>query len=88
MRLTFLTGTFAKSWISIHAPRERCDGKPVINLNTSITFQSTHRVSDATFGYKLAKARVIISIHAPRERCDAEEFERNLKDQDFNPRTA
>ena len=34
-------------------------------------FQSTHRVSDAT--YSVSNSGVVggISIHAPRERCDA-----------------
>ena len=37
--------------ISIHAPRERCDGSYDKEVDFTTSFQSTHRVSDATTWY-------------------------------------
>ena len=45
---------------------------------TKLTFQSTHRVSDATTGLKQRRNGGGISIHAPRERCDAKRNDRKV----------
>ena len=48
MRLGAVYAARLVGCISIHAPRERCDLKPVSTYHWSLSFQSTHRVSDAT----------------------------------------
>ena len=57
--------------ISIHAPREGCDGITT-NSRNSMTFQSTHPVRGATCNSMYPSILRDISIHAPREGCDRE----------------
>ena len=61
----------ADYYISIHAPREGSDEKP---LNARITqptkFQSTLPVRGATEKSETIRDTLIISIHAPREGSD------------------
>ena len=64
--------------ISIHAPRERCDGVRLVEYLRHDGFQSTHRMSDATDYTKGTDIDAPISIHAPDERCEA-----NKKLNDF-----
>ena len=56
--------------ISIHAPREGCDGVDYGADRIVHLFQSTHPVRGATLRVGYARCRVVISIHAPREGCD------------------
>ena len=53
----YMTGERAA--ISIHAPRERCDCCFFLSFATVIAFQSTHRVSDATFIPTIWSARLL-----------------------------
>ena len=55
--------------ISIHAPREGCDGFGGLRA-PSTGFQSTHPVRGATWNLWHSGAGRYISIHAPREGCD------------------
>ena len=57
-------------WVSIHAPREGCDGyeKSVVILVHS--FQFTHPGRGATGKDAIDGSFSMVSIHAPREGCD------------------
>ena len=57
--------------ISIHAPREGCDGNMVKYCYRWQSFQSTHPVRGATRDHNRHERSRMISIHAPREGCDA-----------------
>ena len=59
----------AQIMISIHAPREGCDGRIGLGHPDQI-FQSTHPVRGATIRRRTPRHRRRISIHAPREGCD------------------
>ncbi len=41
--------------ISIHAPHERCDFQQFHQLIHNFLFQSTHRMSDATYWYIISE---------------------------------
>ncbi len=56
--------------ISIHAPREGCDGAAVSASAWVWIFQSTHPARGATRPRSEERGRAGISIHAPREGCD------------------
>ena len=56
--------------ISIHAPREGCDGFNRTSAPTVFQFQSTHPARGATPHRRQFQAYQRISIHAPREGCD------------------
>ena len=57
--------------ISIHAPREGCDGRYRHKRVPHTRFQSTHPVRGATAILGKYGLDCLISIHAPREGCDA-----------------
>ena len=59
-------------YISIHAPRVRCDITSYFKRRNIIIFQSTHLVWGATMLYYQEMKNALISIHAPRVRCDVE----------------
>ena len=56
--------------ISIHAPREGCDGITAVYEELEQVFQSTHPARGATGRTEQASKTDEISIHAPREGCD------------------
>ena len=56
--------------ISIHAPREGCDGNDGGHQRRESLFQSTHPVRGATHAAEQGVLSEVISIHAPREGCD------------------
>ena len=56
--------------ISIHAPREGCDGPRPRSRPGTLRFQSTHPVRGATGHRGFLRPCGTISIHAPREGCD------------------
>ena len=67
--------------ISIHAPREGCDGNMVKYCYRWQSFQSTHPVRGATRDHNRHERSRMISIHAPREGCDAfRELDKGVKD--------
>ena len=73
--------------ISIHAPREGCDGVANENQWHDYGFQSTHPVRGATGRVGTASFAGPISIHAPREGCD-QYLEASCAPMPyFNPRT-
>ena len=57
-------------FISIHAPRVRCDILLFYNISVCMIFQSTHLVWGATTSSFVSGSQINISIHAPRVRCD------------------
>ena len=73
--------------ISIHAPREGCDGRAAPPPLDNQRFQSTHPARGATVAEQLMDICRAISIHAPREGCDAGVSPVVNKIFDFNPRT-
>ena len=64
-------GHKGQAGISIHAPREGCDGDDGLSELTGKRFQSTHPARGATKRLRPAERVETISIHAPREGCDA-----------------
>ena len=64
-----IKGVF-KNYISIHAPRMRCDQFVVTIGNASIHFnpRTSHEVRPILLSFNSV---AIISIHAPRMRCDS-----------------
>ena len=56
--------------ISIHAPREGCDGPRYRSHGGALRFQSTHPARGATGCAGGPENNCEISIHAPREGCD------------------
>ena len=58
--------------ISIHAPREGCDGRTETETahERQGAFQSTHPARGATRRRRAPREEEGISIHAPREGCD------------------
>ena len=80
--------TFLAS-ISIHAPRERCDGDTAIFFLRDKKFQSTHRVSDAPLGitYQAYGHYEFQSTHRVSDATGIIDFDK-VKASDFNPRTA
>ena len=56
--------------LSLHAPREGCDGNTQCILIKYVGFQSTHPARGATELRGSPLVHDIISIHAPREGCD------------------
>ena len=67
-----------KKHISIHAPREGCDGHREEMSVTSGQFQSTHPARGATWIGFQSIFTSQISIHAPREGCDSPLFGHSL----------
>ena len=78
----------SETTISIHAPREGCDGTGdcIIKPYTD-GFQSTHPARGATAKSWLPPTYQGISIHAPREGCDLDVSAGDRLVDDFNPRT-
>ena len=56
--------------VSIHAPREGCDGESLPELTIGEEFQFTHPGRGATHPYPSPLRLADVSIHAPREGCD------------------
>ena len=56
--------------VSIHAPREGCDGKNTEAFTGAKMFQFTHPVRGATTANGGTINFEAVSIHAPREGCD------------------
>ena len=75
------------SEISIHAPREGCDGVLIVHVHVSAGI-SIHAPREGCDAHRTQTARFeIISIHAPREGCDRTVAVGRLRDWYFNPRT-
>ena len=75
--------------ISIHAPREGCDGRTETETahERQGAFQSTHPARGATISSTVLFCHRGISIHAPREGCDLNfQFVKSTH-SNFNPRT-
>ena len=89
MRLGAVYAARLVGCISIHAPRERCDLKPVSTYHWSLSFQSTHRVSDATtvreLGFLIAAG--FQSTHRVSDATTSFVFGEKIRLY-FNPRTA
>ena len=74
--------------ISIHAPREQCDGHHApIAEQRRISIHAPREQCDLLCGW-LSVWAAMISIHAPREQCDGTMYAVCLLHEDFNPRTA
>ena len=58
------------SVVSIHAPREGCDGLRLFISTASEAFQFTHPGRGATAERSWSIFSAAVSIHAPREGCD------------------
>ena len=56
--------------VSIHAPREGCDGEAYEIIMPFLKFQFTHPGRGATEIARLLQEWEVVSIHAPREGCD------------------
>ena len=56
--------------VSIHAPREGCDGVLTKFAHKEIKFQFTHPGRGATASSNDRRYLSVVSIHAPREGCD------------------
>ena len=56
--------------VSIHAPREGCDGYSPSAKRETLSFQFTHPARGATPCTPQGNAHPAVSIHAPREGCD------------------
>ena len=72
--------------VSIHAPREGRDRRPLAPVQTVQGFQSTRPVKGATNAPKAAHRPRHVSIHAPREGRDPEIIGRVRRRRCFNPR--
>ena len=73
--------------VSIHAPREGCDGAANAAVNTYMQFQFTHPGRGATnCGYPEFEP-LPVSIHAPREGCDPIRSDIASRNSGFNSRT-
>ena len=70
VRLTALISSGEPVDISIHAPREGCDGLAHRGAALLFVFQSTHPARGATPEPEPQPPSAEISIHAPREGCD------------------
>ena len=73
--------------ISIHAPREGCDGVVDDIQGRGAEFQSTHPARGATAARVGGVVGIEISIHAPREGCDRAQGWGWPCYRYFNPRT-
>ena len=75
--------------ISIHAPREGCDGRTETETahERQGAFQSTHPARGATRRRRAPREEEGISIHAPREGCDKTFLIKRCYNKNFNPRT-
>ncbi len=58
--------------VSIHAPREGCDGIKITYTDEAIKFQFTHPGRGATLASEGHDPQAEVSIHAPREGCDVQ----------------
>ena len=79
---------FHKQWISIHAPRVRCDfpsGNGWI-LSKRISIHAPRVRCDIFLTKKIQHNH--ISIHAPRVRCDSRNHCSSVQRMYFNPRTS
>ena len=56
--------------VSIHAPREGCDGYRCLCMPRVSEFQFTHPGRGATDVHRPLRDKSVVSIHAPREGCD------------------
>ena len=76
------------SVISIHAPREGCDGRTETETahERQGAFQSTHPARGATRRRRAPREEEGISIHAPREGCDKTFLIKRCYNKNFNPR--
>ena len=72
--------------VSIHAPREGCDGV-LLFLRATLRFQFTHPGRGATLSNCEGDTRRAVSIHAPREGCDYKHCLHSTYVQRFNSRT-
>ena len=56
--------------LSIHAPRERCDGDNAMNIKQELlSIHAPRERCDTKLAEQLSISH--LSIHAPRERCDS-----------------
>ena len=75
-------------WISIHAPRVRCDG--IFKRKKILLGYFNPRTSCEVRQPVMMRHKLIvnISIHAPRVRCDQEVYSFQTEWRYFNPRTS
>ena len=70
MRHTSLKQLSIQVFVSIHAPREGCDGAAPSLTAILREFQFTHPGRGATNSFSAPTGPTGVSIHAPREGCD------------------
>ena len=88
MRLVFYFCFSYVCSISIHAPLTGCDAKIIGKSESSVKFQSTHPLRDATGGVPhISVWGLSISIHAPLTGCDCTGNRVSHCTLYFNPRT-
>ena len=73
--------------ISIHAPREGCDGWASVSTSSTPDFNPRTPRGVRPRSFHFTFARDSISIHAPREGCDWATVSRSGMASYFNPRT-
>ena len=73
--------------VSIHAPREGCDGILLATRGGDGRFQFTHPGRGATGVVTQVSDLTCVSIHAPREGCDRDKGLTSQRTACFNSRT-